>query len=141
MRKYIVTPIVLVLLLLVACSDGENNNEPTDPNDNQQINNNEIENDVNNEGNNEENNNEIEDGTNENNNDQAEEEDKITETGIYNGQADPHTIEIETDDGPLAFQLTMEARDDIDALTEGNEVIYTYEEDGDQRTIDSIQPR
>src|SRR5690625_3642808 len=27
-------------------------------------------------------------------------ENLMTETGIYNGQADPHTIEIETDEGP-----------------------------------------
>lgn len=65
--------------------------------------------------------------------------DLITETGIYNGQADPHTIEIETAEGPLAFQLTMEARDDIEALIEGEEVTYKYTEDGDTRTIESIK--
>src|SRR5690625_3480945 len=31
------------------------------------------------------------------------EKELMTATGIYNGQADPHTIEIETDEGPLAF--------------------------------------
>lgn len=63
----------------------------------------------------------------------------ITETGIYNGQADPHTIEIETAEGPTAFQLTIEARDDVEALTEGEEVTYMYTEDGDTRTISSIE--
>ena len=58
---------------------------------------------------------------------------------IYFKQKDAEAIEIETDDGPLAFQLTMDARDDIDALTEGGEVTYTYTEEGDNRTIESIQ--
>jgi hypothetical protein len=65
--------------------------------------------------------------------------DLITETGIYNGQADPHTIELETAEGPLAFQLTMEARDDIEALIEGKKVTYTYTEDNDTRIIESIE--
>src|SRR5699024_6291008 len=65
--------------------------------------------------------------------------DWITETGIYNGQADPHTIEIETAEGPIAFQLTIEARDDIEALIEGKEVTYHYTEDGLTRTIQSIE--
>lgn len=64
----------------------------------------------------------------------------ITKTGIYNGQADPHTIEIETDEGPVAFQLTLEAREDVKQLTENEQVTYTYTEDGDQRTIQSIKP-
>lgn len=66
-------------------------------------------------------------------------QDKLTETGIYNGQADPHTIEVETEDGPTAFQLTMEARDDIDALTEGHQVTYTYYKEGEQLVIEKIQ--
>src|SRR5699024_7426375 len=57
------------------------------------------------------------------------ESDAITETGFFNGQADPHTIEIETEEGPTAFQLTMEARDEVDALNPGDEVTYTYYED------------
>lgn len=66
---------------------------------------------------------------------------KITETGIYNGQADPHTIEIETENGPTAFQLTMDARDDIEQLTVGEEVTYTYLKDGEQLVIESINPK
>src|SRR5690625_7378523 len=34
----------------------------------------------------------------------------LTETGIDNGQAEGHTIEIETDDGPGGFQLSRGAR-------------------------------
>lgn len=67
-------------------------------------------------------------------------EEVLTETGIYNGQADVHTIEIETDDGPVAFQLSMGARDHVDKLTEDEKVTYTYREDGDERVIKSIEP-
>src|SRR5699024_550311 len=63
---------------------------------------------------------------------------KIKATGIYNGQADPHTIEVETEDGPKAYQLTLEARDDIEALVEGKEVTYVYSDDGLQLLIESI---
>lgn len=138
---------IVLVLVLAACgtNNGNTGEDPitdpnentgdapiTDPNDNSASEDNDnhdeqIENDVN-EPNNESN----DDSTN-------SEGELITETGIYNGQADPHTIEIETDEGPLAFQLTMDARDDIDALTEGGEVTYTYTEDGDTRTIESIQ--
>jgi len=64
----------------------------------------------------------------------------LTETGIYNGQADVHTIEIETDDGPVAFQLSMGARDHVEKLTEDEEVTYTYRKEGDERVIESIEP-
>lgn len=135
---------IVLILVLAACgtNNGNNGDDPiTDPNDNtgdapltdpnedpgtEDNGNNDgvIENEPNNEANDDPGN---------------SGDDLITETGIYNGQADPHTIEIETDEGPLAFQLTMDARDDIDALTEGGEVTYTYTEDGDTRTIESIQ--
>lgn len=60
-------------------------------------------------------------------------------TGIYNGQQDPHTIEIETDDGPTAFQLTMEAREQVEPLQVGKKVTYTYEQEGEQLIIDTIK--
>jgi len=130
---------IVLILILVACgaNNGNNSDDPVtnsneDPivednqHDEEQIEN--EENQLNHEPN------------NESNNDPENSDDNlITETGIYNGQADPHTIEIETEEGPLAFQLTMDARDDIDALTEGGEVTYTYTEDGDTRTIESVQ--
>lgn len=67
-------------------------------------------------------------------------DEKITATGIYNGQADPHTIEIETDEGPVAFQLTLNAREDVTHLTEGEQVTFTYYQEGEQRVIETIQP-
>lgn len=65
--------------------------------------------------------------------------DLLTETGIYNGQADSHTIEIETANGPTAFQLTEEAKEMIDVLMEGKEVTYKYIVDGDTKMIDFIE--
>jgi len=62
----------------------------------------------------------------------------LTAIGVYNGQVDPHTIEIETDDGPTAFQLTTEARNDVENLTVGEEVTYTYFVNGEQLIIESI---
>src|SRR5690625_909673 len=70
-----------------------------------------------------------------------ERDDIITETGVYNGQADPHTIEIETEDGPLAFQLTMDAREEVENLEVGEEVRYSYTESGNNRKIQTIKPR
>lgn len=143
--------VLALAMVLVGCgtSNGNNGDDPiSDPNDNQTT----VDNDPNdgrtenheNNKNNENNANAKNEQNNEPNNDQGNDGanstgELITKTGIYNGQADPHTIEIETEEGPLAFQLTMEARDDIDALTEGGEVTYTYTEDGDRRTIESIQ--
>lgn len=63
----------------------------------------------------------------------------IIETGIYNGQADPHTIEIETPRGTYAFQLTMEAREQVEKLNPGDKVRYFYVENGDFREISKIE--
>src|SRR5699024_4943076 len=64
--------------------------------------------------------------------------DKVKEQGTYNGQADPHTVEIETEEGPFAYQLSMDARELVEDITEGSKVEFTYTEDGDQRTIEDI---
>ena len=138
---------IVLILILAACgtNNGNTGDDPiTDPNENDapitEPNDNAVpEDNGNNDGQIESDENEPNNDSNTNEDPANSEGDLITETGIYNGQADPHTIEIETDDGPLAFQLTIDARDDIDALTEGGEVTYTYTEDGDNRTIESIQ--
>jgi|SRR5690625_141048 len=62
-----------------------------------------------------------------------------TEIGIYIGRIDPHTIEIETSDGPTAFQLSDEAREDVKSLSENDEVIYSYYVDGEQLVIETIE--
>lgn len=63
----------------------------------------------------------------------------IEETGIYNGQQDPHTIEIETKEGPQAFQLSEQARTEVEHLTEGKEVTFTYYKEGPQLIIETIE--
>jgi len=62
-----------------------------------------------------------------------------TDIGIYNGQVDPHTIEIETAEGPTAFQLSDSARDEVEKLTEYDEVIYTYYKKDEQLIIEMIE--
>src|SRR5699024_10139936 len=93
-------------------------------------------------------NNEPSDETNtddEANNDSAEQtnesddpESETILTGTFVGQADPHTIEIETDEveeGWAAYQLTMDARDLVTDLEPGDEVTYTYYKDGEMLVI------
>src|SRR5690625_662941 len=123
LRKKITIFLLSCFLIVLAACGADNNSAETDINSNDESMN---ENNEANENNSEDEYNEDSASNNENdsngsNNDAAnsEEDDladveRITETGIYNGQADPHTIEVETEDGPTAFQLTMEARDDID---------------------------
>lgn len=82
-------------------------------------------------------NNKPDDKTDNGSNEQAD--DKIKTSGIFNGRADPHTVEIETETGPVAYQLTMEARDQADQLEEGQEVAYTYKQEGEQLIIESIE--
>ncbi|PWA12822.1 hypothetical protein DCC39_04035 [Pueribacillus theae] len=67
------------------------------------------------------------------------EQKKIEETGIYNGQQDPHTIEIETKEGPQAFQLSDQARTEVEQLKEGKEVTFIYYKEGPQLIIETIK--
>lgn len=70
----------------------------------------------------------------------AENNTATKEIGIYNGQQDPHTIEIDTQDGPKTFQLSDEAIVQIESLQTGQKVAYTYRINGLQRLIETIQP-
>ncbi|MDP4098276.1 hypothetical protein OIN60_16075 [Paenibacillus sp. P96] len=53
----------------------------------------------------------------------------LTGTGVYNGQADPHTVEIEMDGKPLAFQLGEGVDAQIAPLKEGDAVSFEYTEE------------
>lgn len=70
---------------------------------------------------------------------QQESDTEMIKTGLFNGQADPHTIEVETDEGPVAYQLTMEARDLVADLEPGDKVKYTYYKDGEMLVIKYIE--
>lgn len=61
------------------------------------------------------------------------------EIGIYNGQQDSHTIEIETKNGPTAFQLSDEAKQQVSQLQIGEKVSYTYQINGSQYIIETIK--
>lgn len=67
-------------------------------------------------------------------NEQAEE----TKTGTFNGQVDPHTVEIETSDGAQAFQLSEKAQEQVQNITEKDSVTFTYYKKGEQLIIESI---
>jgi len=49
-------------------------------------------------------------------------------TGIYNGQMDSHSIEIQTADGPTAFQLADGMDAVLEKLTEDDPVAFEYVE-------------
>lgn len=61
-----------------------------------------------------------------------------TKTGTFVGMADPHTVEIETEDGPVAYQIVVELRDKVESLEAGDQVSYTYYAKGEQLIIESI---
>lgn len=50
----------------------------------------------------------------------------ITDLGIYVGQADQNTIEIETNEGPKAFRLTEQMKDQIKELEPNDKVRFEY---------------
>ena len=52
----------------------------------------------------------------------------ISATGTYNGQGDPHTIEIDMDGKPTSFQLSQTAVSQIEGLSEGDAISFKYVE-------------
>lgn len=73
------------------------------------------------------------------------EHEAISATGTYNGQGDPHTIEIDMDGKPTSFQLSETATSQIEGLGEGDSVSFEYMEhpvdgsDTPQLEIQSIE--
>ncbi|MNW39372.1 hypothetical protein D3C74_164610 [compost metagenome] len=70
----------------------------------------------------------------------------LSGNGVYSGQADPHTVEIEVSGEPKAFQFSEDLDASIAELTEGQAVSFEYTEEaveGDdtlkQLTLTSIQ--
>ncbi|MCQ4086348.1 hypothetical protein [Saccharibacillus sp. JS10] len=59
--------------------------------------------------------------------DQTEEEDQVIQAmGTYNGQADPHTIEVEVDGMPTSFQISEDTASQLQDLKEGDAVTIEY---------------
>ncbi|GGO06704.1 hypothetical protein [Saccharibacillus kuerlensis] len=52
----------------------------------------------------------------------------ISASGVYNGQADPHTIEVDVDGKPMSFQLAQGVAKQLDGLTEGDAISFEYVE-------------
>ncbi|MBY9080419.1 hypothetical protein KIH86_07070 [Paenibacillus sp. HN-1] len=50
----------------------------------------------------------------------------ISGTGVYNGQIDSHSIEIETKDGPVAFELGEGLENVPDTLNEEDKIVFEY---------------
>ncbi len=63
---------------------------------------------------------------NENNETGEGEEQEISKTGVYMGQIDNSSIEIEVDGESMAFRLTEETRGVIEELNENDQVDVTY---------------
>ncbi|OAH57800.1 MULTISPECIES: hypothetical protein [Bacillaceae] len=61
-------------------------------------------------------------------------------TGTFNGLADPHTVEIEVDGVPAAYQVDPdgEAMAKFAELTEGDSVTFVYVEKGEQLVINEV---
>lgn len=61
--------------------------------------------------------------------------------GIFNGMADPHTVEIEVDGVPAAYQVDPdgEAMTKFEELTEGDSVTFIYVENGEQLVIKEVK--
>jgi hypothetical protein len=69
----------------------------------------------------------------------SEESETLTETGVYIGQVDPHTVEVKINGESKAFQLSNEAQQNIENLSENQEITFHYYKNGEQLIITHIQ--
>lgn len=70
------------------------------------------------------------------------EEKLIEETGVYVGQADPHTVEIETANGAQSYQLSVVVMEDIGEFKKDDSVTFQYvKNDLGQLVIKSIHKK
>jgi hypothetical protein len=59
-------------------------------------------------------------------------------SGIYTGQMDPHSIEVDMKGEKVAFQLKEEAIQQLPSLKEGNEISFVYTENEIQKSIEKF---
>ncbi|OES45613.1 hypothetical protein [Domibacillus iocasae] len=62
-------------------------------------------------------------------------------TGTFNGLADPHTVEIEVDGVPNAYQVEAgsEMMEKFEAMEAGASVTFVYAENGEQLVINEVK--
>jgi Intracellular proteinase inhibitor len=58
--------------------------------------------------------------------------------GIFTGQIDPHSIEVDMKGEKVAFQLKEEARQQVSSLKEGSEISFVYTENEIQKSIEKF---
>jgi hypothetical protein len=59
-------------------------------------------------------------------------------SGVFTGQIDPHSIEVEMMGEKVAFQLKDEAIQQLQSLNEGSEISFVYTENEIQKTIEKF---
>jgi hypothetical protein len=59
-------------------------------------------------------------------------------SGIFTGQIDPHSIEVDMKGEKVAFQLKEEAIQQLPSLKEGNEISFVYTENEIQKSIEKF---
>ena len=59
-------------------------------------------------------------------------------SGVFTGQIDPHSIEVDIKGEKVAFQLKEEAIQQLPALKEGSEIWFVYTENEIQKTIEEF---
>jgi hypothetical protein len=59
-------------------------------------------------------------------------------SGVFTGQIDPHTIEVDIKGEKVAFQLKEEAIQQLPSLKEGSEISFVYTENEIQKTIEKF---
>lgn len=59
-------------------------------------------------------------------------------SGIYVGQIDPHSIEVDMKGEKIAFQLKEEAIQQLPMLKEGSEILFVYTENDIQKIIEKF---
>ncbi|MFC5401511.1 hypothetical protein [Cohnella soli] len=62
----------------------------------------------------------------------------IESTGEYSGLQDGHTIEIITDKGPTAFQVSPEIADKVEPWDSGTKVKFEYKADGSNEQLSIV---
>jgi hypothetical protein len=59
-------------------------------------------------------------------------------SGVFTGQIDPHSIEVDIKGEKVAFQLKEEAIQQLPSLKEGSEISFVYTENEIQKTIEKF---